>query len=427
MPFHSQWFLTIMSPEGNANAEASFMCIKWTSLGVVVVQNTAMYLVAHASVAAPGTTSYLGSVAVLLTELIKAAVSVASAAAESGPCGLVAELRVLLFGDLCWSASFAVPAFCYSLHNNLWYVAVANLDPVTIAVTTQFKIVFAAIFARLLLGQRLSVLRCSAVVLLIIGLSQLAGATAKAALYAVPATAAATHNASVPSLLPTPHAAPHAAAAPNLLRGLLAMAGLCALSGFAGALTERLMKDPSRRSSLWVRNLQMALFSTPMAAVTVLIVDGAALHAHGPWVGFNRWLLLTIGLGAFGGLAVSFVFRFADNIIKSFAVGCSIALNCMLSSLIFGLVVDRGMALGIGLVALASAVYNVPPECVWNGLAWSGVLPTSTTHYAALPLREVELASAQTPGQVVALCSVATRSIESPARTYCVHAQKLTS
>ena len=168
-------------------------CIKWTSLGVVVVQNTAMYLVAHASVAAPGTTSYIGSVAVLLTELIKAAVSVASAAAESGPCGLVAELRVLLFGDLCWSASFAVPAFCYSVHNNLWYVAVANLDPVTIAVTTQFKIVFAALFARLLLGQRLSVLRCSAVVLLIIGLSQLAraGATARAAPYAVPATAAA--------------------------------------------------------------------------------------------------------------------------------------------------------------------------------------------------------------------------------------------
>jgi len=394
-------------------------CIKWTSLGVVVVQNTAMYLVAHASVAAPGTTSYIGSVAVLLTELIKAAVSVASAAAESGPCGLVAELRVLLFGDLCWSASFAVPAFCYSVHNNLWYVAVANLDPVTIAVTTQFKIVFAALFARLLLGQRLSVLRCSAVVLLIIGLSQLAraGATARAAPYAVPATAAANHDGSVPMLLPTPHAAPHAAAAPNLLRGLLAMAGLCALSGFAGALTERLMKDPSRRSSLWVRNLQMALFSTPMAAVTVLIVDGAALHAHGPWVGFNRWLLLTIGLGALGGIAVSFVFRFADNILKSFAVGCSIALNCVLSSLIFGLVVDRGMALGIGLVALASTVYNVPPECVWNGLAWSGVLPTTTTNYEALPLREVELTSAQTPGQTSALRSVATRSTGSPAMT----------
>jgi UDP-sugar transporter A1/2/3 len=218
-------------------------------------------------------------------------------------------------------------------------------------------------------------------------------------------------------LLPTPHAAPHAAAKPNLLRGLLAMAGLCALSGFAGALTERLMKDPSRRSSLWVRNLQMALFSTPMAAATVLIVDGAALHAHGPWVGFNRWLLLTIGLGALGGIAVSFVFRFADNILKSFAVGCSIALNCVLSSLIFGLVVDRGMALGIGLVALASTVYNVPPECVWNGLAWSGVLPTMTTNYEALPLREVELTSAQTPGQMSALRSVATRSTGSPAMT----------
>lgn len=66
-----------------------------------------------------------------------------------------------------------------------------------------------------------------------------------------------------------------------------------------------------------------------MAAATVLLVDGAALREHGPWVGFNRYLLLTIGLGALGGIAVSFVFRFADNILKSFAVGCSIALNCV--------------------------------------------------------------------------------------------------
>jgi len=136
----------------------------------------------------------------------------------------------------------------------------------------------------------------------------------------------------------------------------------------------------------------MALFSTPMAAATVLLVDGAALREHGPWVGFNRYLLLTIGLGALGGIAVSFVFRFADNILKSFAVGCSIALNCVLSSCIFGLVVDRHSAVGIGLVALASTAYNVPPQCTWAALAWFGALlprgPESNIAYARVRVAE---------------------------------------
>lgn len=101
------------------------------------------------------------------------------------------------------------------------------------------------------------------------------------------------------------------------------MCGVCLLSGFAGVLTERLLKDTSRHSSLWTRNVQMAIFSMPFALLTVLIADGAAIRHHGPWVGFNRWLLATVTLGALGGLAVSFVFKFADNILKAFAVGLS--------------------------------------------------------------------------------------------------------
>ena len=62
--------------------------LKWSSLGVIVAQNTALYLVAHASVAAPGSQAYLGSVAVLFTELLKAAVSFISAVLESGLCAL---------------------------------------------------------------------------------------------------------------------------------------------------------------------------------------------------------------------------------------------------------------------------------------------------------------------------------------------------
>ena len=57
-----------------------------------------------------------------------------------------------------------------------------------------------------------------------------------------------------------------------------------------------------RTPSLWVRNVQMALFSTPMAALTMVLAEGAEVRRRGPWAGFNRWLVATIALGALGGI-----------------------------------------------------------------------------------------------------------------------------
>lgn len=335
-----------MSDGDSAARCASPRALKWGSLVTVVLQNAALLLVAHASRASPGGTPYFGSVAVLLTELLKAAVSLLFAVAEQGAGPLLRELRHQLLRDPYWTAAFALPALSYNVHNNLWYVAVANLDPVTIAVTTQLKIVFAAGFSRLLLGHRLIARRVAAICLLVLGLSLLQGHAPGGWRGRAAGAAGARSRA--------------AAGEPDELRGLLAMVGVCALSGFAGALTERLLKDESRRTSLWVRNVQMAAFSTPMAAATALLADGRAIAARGPWAGFNGWLAATIALGALGGIAVSFVFRFADNILKSFAVGCSIALNCLLSWAAFGIVFPPGAGVGILLVALASAAYSLP-------------------------------------------------------------------
>ena len=74
--------------------------------------------------------------------------------------------------------------------------------------------------------------------------------------------------------------------------------GLCMLSGFAGALMERLLKDRSRSASLWMRNLQLALFSLPLAAALVPLADAEALRTHGPLVGLNRWAAAVVVLGA---------------------------------------------------------------------------------------------------------------------------------
>ena len=59
---------------------------------------------------------------------------------------------------------------------------------------------------------------------------------------------------------------------------------------------ERLLKDRSRASSLWVRNLQLALFSLPVAAALVPLADAEALRTQGALVGLNGWAAAVVVL-----------------------------------------------------------------------------------------------------------------------------------
>ena len=72
----------------------------------------------------------------------------------------------------------------------------------------------------------------------------------------------------------------------------------------------------------------------------------------------NRWAAAMVVLGACGGVMVSVVFTYADNILKSFAVGLSIVLSALASALLFGVACSPQAAAGIGLVVFASILYH---------------------------------------------------------------------
>ena len=321
-------------------------CVKYGSLAFVVVQNTALVIVGVYSRRVEGP-KYLGSVAVLLTECLKAVISLGFALSDSG-CTVFTELREYIMRDTLWTLAFALPSLGYGLHNNLWYVAVTHLDPVTIAVMTQLKIVFAALFSVLLLGRRLGPVRWAAIVMLVLGLAPVQ-----------------RHSMALGS--GHRRAAARDTAERDEMRGMLAMVGLCMLSGLSGAVMERLLKDSSRASSLWIRNLQLALFSLPVAVALVPLADADALRAHGPWVGLNGWAATVVALGACGGVMVSVVFKYADNILKSFAVGISIAFSAAASWALFGFACSPAAAGGMCLVAAASVLYHTEERrSIWQ-------------------------------------------------------------
>ena len=73
--------------------------------------------------------------------------------------------------------------------------------------------------------------------------------------------------------------------------------------------------------SIWIRNVQLGLFSIPQSAALCL-ADRAAVTSAGMdalFAGFTPAVWSVVGLKAFGGLLVAAVVKYADNILKTHA------------------------------------------------------------------------------------------------------------
>lgn len=77
--------------------------------------------------------------------------------------------------------------------------------------------------------------------------------------------------------------------------------------------------------SIWIRNVQLGLFSIPQSAALCL-ADRAAVTSAGIgalFAGFSPAVWSVVGLKAFGGLLVAAVVKYADNILKTYVAALS--------------------------------------------------------------------------------------------------------
>ena len=138
-------------------------------LGLIVVQNSSLILVT--SYSRTLTPAYLPSIAVVLAEVAKLGVAILLLVNESGSCSEACQqLQSLLGAHSSDTLKFAVPAFCYTVQNHLWYYALTNLDPITAAVTSQMKVITTAIASVIMLGRRLSAIQWVSLACLTLGM-----------------------------------------------------------------------------------------------------------------------------------------------------------------------------------------------------------------------------------------------------------------
>ena len=321
---------------------------KYVSLLVLVIQNSALVLTMRYSRIQPGE-RYLSSTAVVCSEVLKCTICFAVhfyeqynkppssdlgtlSGEESYSSYGIRQLGTDVFSAKSGFLKLLVPAVLYTLQNNLQFVAASNLDAATFQVTYQCKILTTALFAVMLLGQTLSMLKWLSLLILTIGV----------ACVQIPSSAANIAHTEG-----------------NYFIGILAVAVACLCSGFAGVYFEKVLKTSST-TSIWVRNIQLSVGCLAIAIVGTMMWDGPAIMQKGFFQGYNAITVFTICIQAAGGLIVAMVIKYADNILKGFATSLSIILSTVASVFVFDFVITIYFLIGSALVFFATYLYSKP-------------------------------------------------------------------
>jgi UDP-sugar transporter A1/2/3 len=226
----------------------------------------------------------------------------------------------------------ALPSLLYAVQNNLLYYALSNLDAAPYQVIYQLKVFTTAIFSVVILNKRLSMTKWGALVMLFIGF--------------VMVQLAISH----PSSAKKEHTRPYVALGAVLVS--------CITSGFAGVYFEWVLKGTT--PTLWERNIQLGTFGILFSSLITAVRDYAYIHEHGFFAGYDSLVVLVVIIQAAGGLIIATVVKYADNILKGFALAISIVLSSLISIYFFNFSLTMQFVFGSVMVVGAVVLYSQP-------------------------------------------------------------------
>jgi UDP-sugar transporter A1/2/3 len=248
----------------------------------------------------------------------------------------------VLSGD---SWKLVIPASLDVLSNSLLYIALSNMSAASFQVTFQLKVLTTAVFGLILLRRSIPLQKWGLLLLLVVGV----------ALVQIPDTSpeqmlqdeanhhfprsleewkavkqgsglqkrSATYEGIEEDLLT---ADPHL----NPTIGLLATVGAALASTLASTYFEKVLKDSSNHISLWVRNVQLAVYSVfPAFFIGVVFRDGEKIAEDGFFQGYNWVVGATIVIQALGGIVSAFYASYTQKDARSLAATTNIALSIL--------------------------------------------------------------------------------------------------
>mmetsp|Transcript_59310 Transcript_59310/g.109631 ORF Transcript_59310/g.109631 Transcript_59310/m.109631 type:complete len:364 (-) Transcript_59310:102-1193(-) len=314
------------------------------ALVALVLQNVLLAVVTrYARLSQEGDKHWVSTTVVCCSEVSKLAISAALMYSEKA-----AEGAPMFSGEgmsgRSW-ALMAIPGLLYCAQNNLYIIGVSNLSVSLFQVFSQMKILTTAFFSVTILRKQLGGDKWLSLVALTVGVMLI-----------VSNGDTATQG--------------------NMLIGMFSVGASCCTSGLAGVFLEMMLKNYS--ATVWERNLQMAAYGLVFGTIAVVCNDFEAVSNNGFFAGYNSAVVLIIAFQAGGGLIVAMVLKYADNLVKCFAVALSVVLGCVTSRLVYGEgppLGDPNFLGGTILVCGSTIVYSMGIEAIYSRLA----LPSPTS------------------------------------------------
>jgi len=314
--------------------EAPNTRMKYISLILLVVQNASLALTMRAARTQTGD-MFFSTSAVCMAEITKVLVCLVIILHSFGWsisawCRHINEEIIKKPVD---TIKVAVPAFIYTVQNNLLYVSISNLPAAVFQVSYQMKILTTAMFSITMLGRQISKTQWMALLVLFVGVAVVQ-----------------VQNASAGS----------SSEDQSAVLGFGSVVIACIFSGFAGVYFEKVLKGST--ASVWLRNVQLGLFGSILALIGAYMKEGAQLQEKGFLFGYNKLVWAVVANQACGGLLVAMVIKYADNILKGFATSLSIILSSILSVFLFDYSITLMFTFGGALVIGAVFLYSVPKK-----------------------------------------------------------------
>ena len=319
------------------------------SMMLLMVQGTAMSIVLRYSRIQTGP-AYLPSVSVFLAEMMKLTICIViqlvkgpeAVSQKTGTLGQEdARQKKGNIGAFFWDAlPMALPASMFVLQQVLLIWSATYLDAVTYQIFNQaFKLIPTAVFARVLLGQKLKPIQWLSIPVLAFGVILITVNTNASA-------SSASKGGVDASVRPLEW---------YMAMVACSMAGLS--SAFAGVYFEKYVKG-KLAAGLVKRNAQLGIFGVPFSGTYAYLKDGELIRKNGWLSGFSSAAWGVVWLQVFGGFIIAVVVKYCDNILKNFALAGSVILTVLVSIPLFDQWPSSLFLVGVSAVLLSVFMYG---------------------------------------------------------------------
>ncbi|XP_071834505.1 UDP-galactose transporter senju-like [Apostichopus japonicus] len=275
--------------------------------------------------------------AVLLAEILKLATA----------CALFIFWDKNSFRNLLYEVSshkkvmalYSIPAFLYSLSNNLSFINLSLHDPTTFIIMMQLRIVLTGVIYQILFQKKLSWLQWISLIVLTCGciikhLDFSAEEDTITSIYNFPFTI-----------------------------GLVFLLLQSCMALFAGIYTEYLLKGKKEDVNIWIQNIYMYVHSIfwnfVFAVVAANFLDDHFWKTEES-IFQPKVLAIVFNYLCFG-IVTSIFLKMLNSIVKSFAIAIEMVLMPVLGHFLFGVPVSVSTVLSIVLVIIAVQIYSRNP------------------------------------------------------------------